>query len=1077
LENKTCISAFTLIVAFVAVSLIGLAVIPSLTVKLSPSRTLPSLTVNFSMPGNSARIIEMEATSKLEAMLARITGVQSIRSTSSNNYSSIRLGLDKHASMDMVRLEASTILRQTWPNLPSAASYPTLYVNRPDEESARPFLVYNIDAMVSPTLIQQYVEEHIKPTLAQIPGIYKIDVSGATPMEWLLEYDITQLDILGITVGQIRDAVGNYNRKESLGMVLTDNDEDNKRYMRLSLSSGQIGKQKGFHPEDIFLTDKEGRMIRLDKLVRVTHREAPPSSYYRINGLNSIYMSLTATEDANQIRLSKTAKEYIEQIRRELPKGYEMHINYDATEYIHNELHKIYVRTTATIIILLLFVFLTTFNARYMALIVLSLFFNIAIAFIFYYMLGLEIQIYSLAGITISLSLIIDNTIIMADHYLRNRDRKVFLSILAATLTTVGALGMVFFLDEKIRLNLQDFAAVVMINLSVSLVVSLFFVPAIIEKMGIRRKPIRILVKRLRFSPKKIVIYFNRAYRAIIRFLFRFRPVAYILLILAFGFPIFLLPDKIDDNGKWAEFYNKIVSTQTFKEKIHPIMEIALGGSLRLFVQKVYNGSYFTRNDEMILTVTATLPNGATINQMNRLIQQMESYLSQFKEIRQFQTSISGARRASIQITFTKESERSGFPYQLKNDVTSKVMQMSGGGSWSVSGLPNDRGFSNDVRDHAGSMQMKLFGYNYDELYIHADTLRERLLQNRRIKEVFINSTTSYYKDDYTEYIFSLDKEHMAVEDIRPYELYASINPVFGRNIHSGSVMGDELMENVRMSSIQSKLYDLWSLANMSRTMNNKHYKVGELATIAQSQMPPNIVKENQQYVLYLQYEYIGSYQQGQRNHDQMLKKMNEELPLGYYAESQSQRYWWGKKDNKQYLFLLLIILIIFFMTSILFNSLKQPLAIIFVIPVSYIGVFLTFYLFKLNFDQGGFASFVLLCGITVNASIYLVNEYNRILRRKPLMHPVKAYIKSWNIKIVPIFLTIISTMLGFIPFMIGLDKEGFWFPLAAGTIGGLFMSLVGIFFFLPLFLIKRRLIVPKRVRSARKNRKSSKSE
>ncbi len=102
---------------------------------------------------------------------------------------------------------------------------------------------------------------------------------------------------------------------------------------------------------------------------------------------------------------------------------------------------------------------------------------------------------------------------------------------------------------------------------------------------------------------------------------------------------------------------------------------------------------------------------------------------------------------------------------------------------------------------------------------------------------------------------------------------------------------------------------------------------------------------------------------------------------------------------------------IIFFTTSILFNSLKQPLAIIFVIPISYIGVFLTFYLFGLNFDQGGFASFVLLCGITVNVSIYIMNEYNDVRRRFPKLIPVRAYVKSWNAKIIPIFLTIVSTI------------------------------------------------------------------
>ena len=152
----------------------------------------------------------------------------------------------------------------------------------------------------------------------------------------------------------------------------------------------------------------------------------------------------------------------------------------------------------------------------------------------------------------------------------------------------------------------------------------------------------------------------------------------------------------------------------------------------------------------------------------------------------------------------------------------------------------------------------------------------------------------------------------------------------------------------------------------------------------------------------------------------------------------------------------MLIIVIIFFTTSILFNSLKQPLAVIFVIPISYIGVFLTFYWFKLNFDQGGFASFVLLCGITVNASIYILNEYNQIRQRKPLMSPYKAYLKAWNAKITPIFLTVVSTILGFIPFMLGPDKEAFWFPLAAGTIGGLAMSILGIFLYLPLFTLKK---------------------
>ena len=82
-------SAFTLIVAFVCVALVGLALIPLLPVKLNPSRTLPGFTVRFSMPGTSARVVEMTATSKLEAMLARVKGIRGISSTSGNGWGSV----------------------------------------------------------------------------------------------------------------------------------------------------------------------------------------------------------------------------------------------------------------------------------------------------------------------------------------------------------------------------------------------------------------------------------------------------------------------------------------------------------------------------------------------------------------------------------------------------------------------------------------------------------------------------------------------------------------------------------------------------------------------------------------------------------------------------------------------------------------------------------------------------------------------------------------------------------------------------------------------------------------------------
>jgi multidrug efflux pump subunit AcrB len=611
-----------------------------------------------------------------------------------------------------------------------------------------------------------------------------------------------------------------------------------------------------------------------------------------------------------------------------------------------------------------------------------------------------------LAGITISLSLVIDNIIVMTDHILRRHNLKAFMSVLAATLTTLGALVIIFFLDEKIRLNLQDFAAVVIINLGVSLFVALFFVPPMIEKIGLAEgKP-----RRMRMWVKRGAVHFTRFYRGMIILLSRYRIIAFLLLALGFG------------------------------------------GSLYQFSEKVYDGSYFNRDEsEVVLSINATLPNGSTLEQMNVLIKKMENYLSRYHEIRQFQTSVYNARRASIQVYFKKEYSHTSFPYVLKSDVISQSLTL-GGGSWSVYGL-QDQGFSNDVRETAGGFRVKMYGYNYDELDHWAEEMKKQLLTHRRIKDVTVSSEFSWWKDDYTEFYLEFDKRRMAEENLTAYDLFAVLRPVFMRDQLAGSILYDNSLENLRLSSRQSGDYDVWAFMSVPFVVNGKQYKLSDLAVLVKSQAPKQVAKENQQYRLCLQYEYIGSSEQGRQLLEKDIELFKKRLPMGYTVESEDSYWSWDKEDNGQYWLLLIVIAIIFFISAILFNSLSQPLAIIFVIPISYIGVFLTFYLFGLNFDQGGFASFVLLCGITVNASIYILNEYNAIRRNSPRLSPLRAYTKAWNVKAIPIFLTVTSTILGFVPFLIG-DKTPFWFPLAAGTIGGLVMSVVGIFIFLPVLSV-----------------------
>ncbi|MCQ2148676.1 MAG: efflux RND transporter permease subunit, partial [Bacteroidales bacterium] len=312
-----------------------------------------------------------------------------------------------------------------------------------------------------------------------------------------------------------------------------------------------------------------------------------------------------------------------------------------------------------------------------------------------------------------------------------------------------------------------------------------------------------------------------------------------------------------------------------------------------------------------------------------------------------------------------------------------------------------------------------------------------------------------YWKDDYTEFYLELDKQRLLQEGLSASDLFASLQPLFMHDFYIGSIVYENQQEYLRLTSTQHTEYDIWSLLNCPLSVRGKNYKLTELAHVIKTQAPKKIAKENQEYVLCLQYDYLGSAEQGKRLQKNDIETLQAQLPMGYIIEGDDYDYYWGKKNKQQYWLLALIVVIIFFTTSILFNSLKQPLSIIFVIPISYIGVFLTFYWWSLDFDQGGFASFVLLCGISVNACIYILDEYNNQRTINPSKSALKAYIKAWNIKIIPIILTNSSTILGFIPFLVGSEREAFWFPLAAGTVGGLIASIIGLVIYLPIFSLK----------------------
>lgn len=1028
-------SSFKIFIVFAILSAIGFFLLPRLSVRLNPSERQPTISVVFGLPHASPKTIERDLTSVLESGFGTIEGLREISSRSSQGRGYITLSFDKDMLLEHARFETATVIRQLYPNLPENASYPAIITSNPDDREASAFLSYSINAPQSPFEIRETVKTQLEPVIGAFENVGKTRVFGATEMEYELVYDTHQLQSLGLGTAKIISAIQRQFDRVSLGGVFFS---DNFTTISVQPPAENID----WH----FPVGKSGaRIIYLDDVVSVKKKPQEAQSYYRVNGKNSITLNVFATANANTISLSEKIDAQIEKTEKGLPPGYEISKVYDSTEFLKTELDKIYSRTFLTVAILLLFVLASTLSFRYLCVILISTFANLGIAFLLYYAFEVQIQLYSLAGITISLGLIIDNSIVMIDHLRHQGSQNVFMPILASTLTTMGALSVIYFLDEQYRANLIDFALVIIINLGVSLFTALFLVPALVGKIPIPIKK----EKRWSISLKE---GFYHQYEKLVGLLVRRKKPVVLFIVLAFGLPIFMLPQKLESNDAWYEkLYNNSLGNEWYLENARPYIDKYLGGSLRLFSYYVFENAYYGRNEETKLYVVASMEKGATVHQMNQAFMQMENYLHQYEGIKQFSTKVYSGDYGRMEISFDENVAKSGFPYLLKNRLIRKALDL-GGIDWNIYGV--GEGFSNASYGQPVNFSVIAKGYNYDNLNAWADTLKKALETHPRVRNAIVGEYSSWATEPSYRYVFELDKEKLALAGVAPFAVLREL----GKNTLSKypdlflNIKGDYLP--VRLESKSSEQFDIWKIKNTPLNLSGKPVVLKDIATISKEREAENIYKENQEYIRRVEFQYVGSGKFGAKFLEEQLDILKTKLPLGYTFERSHYSFFQNKENN--YFFLLLLVLgIVYLICAILFESLKQPFVILSIVPISFIGVFLTFYFFDFNFDQGGMASFVLLSGITVNASIYILNDFNKL--RKGKMQANKAFVQAFRQKIFPITLTVVSTILGFLPFVIGGQNEVFWFALGAGTIGGLLFSLIGLLFFLPVFALKQR--------------------
>ena len=1044
-RSQRGIPAFSVLLIMAALAVIGVAMLPMLNVQYTPSPVERKIDVSFTWPDASARLIEQSVTSRIEGALSAITGSESVSSRSSKGSGRVTIRFRKGTEMAAARFEVASAIRNLYPKLPEEVSYPAISIATGGTRESD-MLVYTIKADLPSRRIEEYVEAHMSTPLSQTEGVGKVSLSGVTPFEWVITFDPKAMEVNGISAADLAAAFRDYFRSDVIGLTTLPHADGTDRSIVLKLRN-----RASLNFGDIPIARRNGRIYHLRDFATARWCEAPPSTYFRINGLNTITLSIGCEASTNMLRVAENVKEEMQRLQAAFPPGISATLTYDASEYVSGELHKIYLRTLLCVAILMLFVYLVSRDFNYLLIIAVTLAVNILVAVVFYNLLNLDIHIYTLAGITVSLGIIIDSSIIMVDHYSYYRNRRVFVSILGALLTTIGALGIVWLLPEKQQANLTDFSLVIVINLVVSLIVALLFIPALLDKFPLKRSMTVSSVKR-----RRLTVRVSRAYARFIGWGRRHRWLFIVALIWGFGIPTFLLPEKIEPEkgetpGRGTELYNKIMEGR-FMTEHRSFLDKFLGSSLHLFHTATSRYNNFREPEQKVLYVNAGMAEGCTVQQLNDVVRHMENYICQFDEVDMFRTRITSYDNARIEITFKPEYENSGIPSMLKQELTSAAINF-GGATWRVWGI-DDNSFNNNIVSSYRSNQIRLRGYNYDQLAAYADRLIDSLSTNRRVSEPEIMDGDAWTLP-HNEFTIRYDDERIAATGLDVSDYYTILNTMLYQSRLPSVYNGEELQQVILESGDRDR-FDRWHIANAQVGIDSLRTKLSTVGTIEKHRTGISIRRSKQSYEILVGFDFIGSYELGKRLIERTVRQLNDEiLPIGFRADSPSHNF--GRKEKQQQAWLiLLVVAIIYTMCTILFESLRKPLVIILMIPISFIGVFLSFGWSDFIFDQGGFAAFVLLCGIVVNAGIYLINEEDTCAAISG-KRGIALYLKAFNHKIVPISLTILSTILGLAPFLYDGPEEVFWFAFAIAAISGTFFSVIALLIYLPIFLPMRR--------------------
>nr|HET6903617.1 efflux RND transporter permease subunit [Ktedonobacteraceae bacterium] len=979
-----------IVLATVALLLIGAYVIPLLKQEHLPPLIYPAITVITPYPGASPTQVEQDVTNPLEQSFQGVQGIQQITSQSSQDFSVIAVYYDFGTDLDKAQQTLAEQVNKVRSNLPAGVTSELQPYNLADSP-----IIYL--AATSPQNQQDLalaLKQVVVPALQGIQGVGKVDLTGVHDQIVSVTLDLARLHDKGLSIFQVLQALQANNMTTPTGEV-TSNDKTYAVQVGNTLGSIQdlnnvvVGEQQ---PANTQSAAAAPLSVKLSDVAVVEEDLAPSTVLTRTNGKPSLGISITKTASGNSVTISQALNVMLPGLQTKLGHNSRIAIISDQAPSIQKSISDLASEGLMGAAFAMLVILLFLFSIRSTLVTAISIPLSVVIALIALWTQGDSLNVLTLSALAVAIGRVVDDSIVVLENIYRHLQggedkltavlagtREVATAVTGSTLTTVAVFLPLAFIGGVTGEYTHPLALTVTIALLASLLVALTVIPVL--AYWFLKEPKHVSEQEQAHKKPNIL---ERGYIPLISWVIRHRVVTLLLavLLLASSFALF------------------------------PLLSVNAYGT-----QTTTSFSF-----------TQQLPLNASLEKTNQAAHQVEGVLAGIPGIQTYQVTIG--------------TNDSGFAVAGGTNIASYTVTTGVGiDTPTVQQQVQTRlGHLVDV----GAISFTAQGSNTVDVTVQATDEQSLRQATQQVYTALAHTpNTSNETSDLTDAVplinIHVDSRKALIYGLTPDWIGEQLKMIYSSTTVTQMTLNG-VQQNVDMK-ISASANTVQQMQNMLIQGATDNVRLGDIATVTLVNGPTEISHINSvrtaTITLTVSGQNIGAVSTDVQNRVSKLTLVNGATATpGAVSQGQNQTL------TNLYVALLVAIPLVFIIMVAIFRSLIQTFILLVSIPFALLGSIVLAFITRTAIGISSLFGFLMLIGIAVTNAIVLIDLVNQY--RAKGLDARSAVIEGGRRRVRPILMTALATMMALVPLLLGSgggDNRVISGGLAVVVIGGLASS------------------------------------